>query len=350
MSNDPKSILAGDKTIAAKFDAGAWSVTVDGAPLASFRQIEAQASDLTFSVLDVASPPSVAPVAPGVPWISAALYPFFGTDRALKRVRFELEGRAALRTEILAEGFGVADPQRPDAVTCHRTMFWQHHELWLTNTPGGKTPLTYKMTNGIRHPARPLKRPGVLYRRHVPEYGVTVSLSTIDVEKDLALFHKWMNDPRVSFFWELEDTEEKHAEYIRTLLADEHTHPILIAFDDEPFAYTEVYWGKEDRLGPYYEADDYDRGFHALVGEQKYRGEHRVAAWMPSVLHYMFLDDPRTKRIVGEPRASNDKLIGYLLRCGFYRQKEFNFPHKRAAMTILEREAFFDQEATWWTP
>ena len=34
--------------------------------------------------------------------------------------------------------------------------------------------------------------------------------------------------------------------------------------------------------------------------------------------------------------------IAYMHRMGFYTLKEFDFPHKRAALTVLERQTFFD--------
>jgi RimJ/RimL family protein N-acetyltransferase len=80
-----------------------------------------------------------------------------------------------------------------------------------------------------------------------------------------------------------------------------------------------------------------------LVGEPEFRGPHRVVAWLPSLAHYLFLDDPRTRNVVAEPRSDNAKMIGYLQHAGFYREKEFDFPHKRAAMMILPREVFFGQ-------
>ena len=49
------------------------------------------------------------------------------------------------------------------------------------------------------------------------------------------------------------------------------------------------------------------------------------------------------QRVVAEPRADNAKMINYLQRAGFYREKEFDFPHKRAALMILGRERFFDR-------
>ncbi|WP_204369160.1 GNAT family N-acetyltransferase [Methylocucumis oryzae] len=56
-----------------------------------------------------------------------------------------------------------------------------------------------------------------------------------------------------------------------------------------------------------------------------------------------FLSDPRTRYVVAEPRADNAKMIAYMMNAGFYRAKEFDFPHKRAALMALSREAYFSQ-------
>jgi hypothetical protein len=44
-----------------------------------------------------------------------------------------------------------------------------------------------------------------------------------------------------------------------------------------------------------------------------------------------------------EPRADNAKMIAYLQAAGFHKMKEFNFPHKRAALMLVSREVYFDQ-------
>jgi RimJ/RimL family protein N-acetyltransferase len=59
------------------------------------------------------------------------------------------------------------------------------------------------------------------------------------------------------------------------------------------------------------------------------------------LVHYLFLDEPRTQRIVCEPRADNARMIQHLQALGFAKHKEFDFPHKRAALMVLERETFF---------
>lgn len=46
-----------------------------------------------------------------------------------------------------------------------------------------------------------------------------------------------------------------------------------------------------------------------LVGSNAHRGPHRIKAWIPSLVHYCFLDDARTQRVVAEPNALNEKMI-----------------------------------------
>jgi len=73
-----------------------------------------------------------------------------------------------------------------------------------------------------------------------------------------------------------------------------------------------------------------------------------VATWLPSLMHYLFLDDPRTQRIVGEPRADHAQQIRNLERSGFASIKEFDFPHKRAMLVSLLRERYFGERL--WVP
>ena len=46
-----------------------------------------------------------------------------------------------------------------------------------------------------------------------------------------------------------------------------------------------------------------------LVGSSHHRGPHKVKAWLPSLVHYAFLDDIRTERVVAEPNSLNHKAI-----------------------------------------
>lgn len=193
------------------------------------------------------------------------------------------------------------------------------------------------MTASVSHPQRPAKPQGEVYRRFDPQLGAWISLRTLDIELDLERFNRWQNTPRVLAFWDEGGSLEDHRQYLEKLADDPHTLTLIGCFDDQPFAYFEAYWAKEDRIAPFYDAGDYDRGIHMLVGEQAHRGPHKVASWLSALTDYLLQDDPRTRRIVAEPRADNAKMIGYMQAQGYARIKEFDFPHKRAALMVLER-------------
>jgi len=190
-------------------------------------------------------------------------------------------------------------------------------------------------------PLRPPRPGGVMYRRFMPDLGFELSLRPIDRRVDLALFHGWMNQERVAFFWDMAKSPAELDAYLAEQEADPHTLGVIGSVGDEPAAYFEFYWAKEDRLGAHYEAEDFDRGWHGLIGNPRYLGRARTLAWFRSLTHYLFLDDPRTMRIVGEPRASHVKMLSYCDDVAYARVKEFDFPHKRAMLVVCERERFF---------
>ncbi|MNZ10093.1 N(6)-hydroxylysine O-acetyltransferase [compost metagenome] len=255
--------------------------------------------------------------------------------------------RLAWRLDDAAEGAlrsGLLIPAASGLLHAERSLFWQLPDPWLR---GGQPPIYPPMmvmsANGRRHPLRAPKASGEVYRRFDPRLGSWISLRTLDIELDLERFNRWQNSPRVLEFWQEGGSLEQHREYLQKLADDPHTLTLVGCFDDEPFAYFEAYWAKEDRIAPFYAVDDYDRGIHMLVGEEKHRGPHKVASWLSALVHYLFLDDPRTRKVVAEPRADNARMIAHMQGQGFYREKEFDFPHKRAALMALEREWFFDK-------
>jgi acetyl CoA:N6-hydroxylysine acetyl transferase len=44
---------------------------------------------------------------------------------------------------------------------------------------------------------------------------------------------------------------------------------------------------------------------------------------------------------MGEPRATHRKMLSYCGDAAYETLKEFDFPHKRAALVCCERERFF---------
>jgi RimJ/RimL family protein N-acetyltransferase len=252
--------------------------------------------------------------------------------------RFQLASTSdELTRSLLREGILH---RRDEQTICEAVSFWQYAPAWLMQPGVGAYPQRYVMTNGTRHPFRP-QPGGTLYRRFIPWIGQTVSFDILDLDKDLPALHRWMNNPRVAHFWNEQGDLEAHRAYARKQLDDPHTLPVIGRFNGLAFGYFEIYWAREDRIAPFYDTQDYDRGLHLLVGEEAFRGQAYYTAWFSSICHYMFLDDPRTQRIVCEPRSDNARQIANFDRCGFAKLKTFEFPHKTALLVMLLRDCFF---------
>ena len=258
-------------------------------------------------------------------------------------------------------------------------------------------PTQYTFTNGVRHPIRP-KPPHqgeVFYVRYVPSVGqylsfrvpylpmtksgplsdtstgsrpstpnrpISSSVTGVDQHlsqnaSDLDILHRWMNDPRVEAMWQVGGPKSVQEKFLLHNLTSRHSFPVIGCWDGKPFGYFEIYWVKEDPLGRQLNSvDNYDRGIHVLVGEQEFRGPHRVVIWLTALVHHCFLADIRTEAVLLEPRVDNTKyvlsifrcrsliliscrrLIGYLQDVGFYKEGEVSFPHKQSAVMKIKRE------------
>ncbi len=306
------------------------SLVLEGQPLIGLRLV--RGADLQLFLQEADAQPDGHAL-----W--AACYWLLARDPACQRLVWNLE---VLPAQALQSGLlipGAASGQ----YICERTLFWQLPQPWLGESFSGVYPQQMAVSAGKRHPLRAPKPRGEVYRRFDARLGAWVSLRTVEIEADVARFNRWQNNPRVLSFWQEGGDLQQHREYLGKLEDDPHTLTLIGCFDDEPFAYFEAYWAKEDRIAPFYDAGDYDRGIHMLVGEEHHRGSHKVASWLSALVHYLFLDDPRTQRVVAEPRADNQRMIGHMQNQCFHCEKEFDFPHKRAALMILGRERFFDR-------
>jgi len=221
-----------------------------------------------------------------------------------------------------------------------REDFLQYAHAWLHAPRPNGGDETYVTSGSVQHPQRPNRPAGLVYSRHIPHLSSRLSFRGLDAQRDQENLHTWMNNERVNVFWGMKGPPEAHRQLLQALLADKHAQPLIGEFDGTPFGYFDVYWAKEDKVGQHYDAIDFDRGLHMLVGDDQFRGAHRVAAWLPSLAHYAFLDEPRTERLVCEPRIDNERMIDYLLRFGFTKIGPIDFPHKKALLLILTKDAF----------
>lgn len=314
--------------LAADHTAGRLCLSLSGERLLNARV--AQAADLELC-------PEQGAVTPEALW--AGCYWVFAREPERQRVFWRLPTppvEAVLRGVLVRTDL-------PDVYVCERSVFWQLPQPWLGETLAWVYPEQMIISAGKRHPRRALKPRGEVYRRYDTRLGAWVSLRALEIDTDLERFNRWQNHPRVAAFWQEDGSLEQHCTYLQAIEDDPHNLALIGCFDDQPFAYFEAYWAKEDRIAPFYDVGDYDRGIHMLVGEEAHRGPHKVASWLSALVHYLFLDDPRTQRVVAEPRADNRRMISHMQDQCFHCEKEFDFPHKRAALMILGRERFFQR-------
>ncbi|KAK2731031.1 Hydroxyornithine transacylase sid3 [Onygenales sp. PD_40] len=316
--------------------------------------------------------------APTVGQIWTLLYGILSITPSEESFRLSFAGaqKDQLYAELNATGLSMPFPSAPKSqsavqdIVVSRAAFWQGaaspfgtRPAWVLEQQGTGSrkpasdypafPLQYTLTSNLtdrpvhaQHPVRPAKpaRGAPIYSRYIPHLDEFFSMDHLDYTNPthLDLFHKWQNDPRVAVNWNETGTLEEHREYLRKIDEDPHQMAVLARFDDNYFAYFEVYWAKEDHMGTYYPALDWDRGRHSLVGDARYRGPHRAMAWWTSLIHYIFLDEPRTTCVVGEPKATNGPVLGYDAAHGFHVHKWGDLPHKRSAMVRCERVRFFE--------
>ncbi|KAF2130201.1 siderophore biosynthesis protein-like protein [Dothidotthia symphoricarpi CBS 119687] len=244
-------------------------------------------------------------------------------------------------------------------------------------------PAQYIFSNHVRHPIRPKppRQGEMFYTRYIPSVGQYLSFRVASISSkalrhrgpvstnipnshrksssaasdslvptfgyqsaehsDSEYLHKWMNDPRVSHFWGEAGPQSHQEEFLRNGLQSKNSFPVIGCWDGKPFGYFEIYWVKEDNIGKYLpNVGDYDRGFHCLIGEQEFRGAHRVKLWLSALVHYCWLADHRTERVMLEPRVDNEKLARYLQEAGFYKEREVSLPHKQSNLFKINRDVW----------
>lgn len=214
------------------------------------------------------------------------IYSLFTVYHSEETIRLSLVGTqtSLIREELISVGLAISHPLPINASSTSgtwtnpsnefiilRSAFWQgagspfgRNSVWLPSAPSSSRrpletfpiiPATQTLTTKFPsarihtlHPIRPAKpNPGsTFYSRYIPHLDEHFSMVALDYRdsEHLNLFHMWQNDPRVATGWNETGDLEHHRRYLKDLHEDPHTFTMLAKFEDTPFAYFEVYWGK----------------------------------------------------------------------------------------------------------
>jgi RimJ/RimL family protein N-acetyltransferase len=161
------------------------------------------------------------------------------------------------------------------------------------------------------------------------------TLRPVKVDRDLPLIHRWMNDPAVARYWELDGPIERTAAHLTKQRALTHSEPYLARLAGRPIGYWELYRAAEDRLAAYYPAQPDDVGVHLLIGEPDLRGVG-LGAMLLTALCDAIQRESRC-RIVAEPDERNAASVRAFLAAGFRAAGTIQLPEKRAALVVRDR-------------
>ncbi|MEY9890378.1 RimJ/RimL family protein N-acetyltransferase [Catenulispora sp. MAP12-49] len=154
--------------------------------------------------------------------------------------------------------------------------------------------------------------------------------------KDLAVLHRWMNDPEVAAFWDLDGPREVLDRHIAAQLSSAHSEPYLGRLDGEPMSYWEVYQADQDPLAAYYSARRGDVGIHVLIGPGSHRGRGVGSTLIRAVADWA-LSRTASSRVLAEPDLRNQRSIRAFTNAGFEPRGFLDLPDKQAMLMVYDR-------------
>lgn len=160
------------------------------------------------------------------------------------------------------------------------------------------------------------------------------TLAPVKPDRDLPIIHRWMNDPLVARYWDLDGPIERTADHLAGQRALPHTEPYLARLSGRPIGYWEIYRAAEDRLAAYYPARPDDLGIHLLIGEPDHRGLGLGALLLTALCDAM--QGESRCRLVAEPDERNTASVRAFLAAGFTAAGTVALPEKRAALVIRD--------------
>ncbi|MFJ5635834.1 GNAT family N-acetyltransferase [Streptomyces goshikiensis] len=161
---------------------------------------------------------------------------------------------------------------------------------------------------------------------HTIEGFGTVTIAPVDPAADAALIHGWVSQERARFWGMREANLELVQEIYEDLDRRTTHHAFIVSRDGEPVGLFQTYDCAEDRVSECYEVQPGDTGVHLLIRPAQGADEHGFSAALMTAFMAFVWSDGRTRRVVAEPDARNEKAIARLERTGFVMDAEVELP------------------------
>ncbi|MEU0742279.1 GNAT family N-acetyltransferase [Streptomyces sp. NPDC006134] len=163
-------------------------------------------------------------------------------------------------------------------------------------------------------------------------------LVPVCIERDLPLISRWMNDPAVAAFWQLDGVPDVTEAHLRAQLdGDGRSVPCVGVLKGTPMSYWEIYRADLDPLARHYPARPHDTGIHLLIGDAADRGRGLGSLLLRAVADLVLDRRPACARVVAEPDLRNTPSLAAFLHAGFRFSTEVDLPAKRAALMVRDR-------------
>jgi RimJ/RimL family protein N-acetyltransferase len=166
----------------------------------------------------------------------------------------------------------------------------------------------------------------------------TFHLVPVRPERDLAAVSRWMNDPAVAEFWQLDgppEVTERHL--LAQLNGDGRSLPCIGVLDGVPMSYWEIYRADLHPVARYYPARPHDTGLHLVIGSVADRARGLGTALLRAAAGLVLEHRPHCGRVIADPELRNTPSVAAFLGAGFRFSAEVDLPGKRAAFMVHDR-------------
>lgn len=173
------------------------------------------------------------------------------------------------------------------------------------------------------------------------EYNKTFSFHRLTYG-DLDLMYDWMQEKHLSLFWQLNVPKTEFEWYLKKCLTNESRDMVMVHCDNLPMAFGIVYQMATDPLRHYYDYDKSDLGAHIAIGRREFLEPEFLIPYLRACAQFVF-GTYDTQRLASESEIKNTILIPALESIGYDNHGVIRLPHKRASLTILERDRFYEK-------